>query len=217
MISGLCYHTQHYISLNLALVKASSSYLNLTSHRKKQPSPFKQTMRIELYLSTCHPRLKVASRGFKSGTRRKIYTRLNLRSPNVAWSFFKSLTKWADGEIPGFTGSWAVHSVWCFSPSQESKQKEALTRKQEKGKKRQQNQFEEEETKTELLARPKEYIVKFSFPSPAPLNPPILGVHCKCLSVKGFSLLVTTWDLFSLPKGVYTHYHIWLILITTCD
>lgn len=76
----------------------------------------------------------------------------------------------------------------------ESKQKEALTRKQEKGKKRQQNQFEEEETKTELLTRPKEYIVKFSFPSPAPLNPPILGVHSVTFGYPGQNLLFKDLD-----------------------
>ncbi|KAH9508029.1 ATP-binding cassette sub- F member 1 [Bulinus truncatus] len=58
----------------------------------------------------------------------------------------------------------------------EAKQKDFLTRKQEKGRKKQ-NQFEEEETKTELLTRPKDYVVKFSFPAPTPLNPPILGVY----------------------------------------
>ena len=29
----------------------------------------------------------------------------------------------------------------------------------------------------ELLQKPKEYIVKFSFPDPPPLQPPILGLH----------------------------------------
>ena len=28
----------------------------------------------------------------------------------------------------------------------------------------------------ELLARPREYKVKFSFPDPPPLNPPVLGL-----------------------------------------
>ena len=35
--------------------------------------------------------------------------------------------------------------------------------------------FVEDEKKQELLARPKEYIVKFNFPDPTPLQPPILG------------------------------------------
>ncbi|RUS87540.1 hypothetical protein EGW08_004716 [Elysia chlorotica] len=76
----------------------------------------------------------------------------------------------------------------------ESKQKEVLTRKQEKGKKRQQNQFEEDEVKTELLQRPKEYVVKFSFPSPAPLNPPILGVHSVTFGYPGQNLLFKDLD-----------------------
>ncbi|XP_017772292.1 PREDICTED: ATP-binding cassette sub-family F member 1 [Nicrophorus vespilloides] len=58
----------------------------------------------------------------------------------------------------------------------EKKQKEALTRKQEKNRTKMQKQ-EDEVTITELLQRPREYIVKFSFPEPPPLQPPILGLH----------------------------------------
>ncbi|XP_034490402.1 ATP-binding cassette sub-family F member 1 [Drosophila innubila] len=58
----------------------------------------------------------------------------------------------------------------------EKKQKESLTRKQEKNKTKQQKQ-DEDEGPQELLARPKEYIVKFRFPEPSQLQPPILGVH----------------------------------------
>ncbi|XP_017016003.2 ATP-binding cassette sub-family F member 1 [Drosophila takahashii] len=58
----------------------------------------------------------------------------------------------------------------------EKKQKESLTRKQEKNKSKQQKQ-DEDEGPQELLARPKEYIVKFRFPEPSQLQPPILGVH----------------------------------------
>ncbi|KAH8274419.1 hypothetical protein KR026_011561 [Drosophila bipectinata] len=58
----------------------------------------------------------------------------------------------------------------------EKKQKESLTRKQEKNKSKQQKQ-DEDEGPLELLARPKEYIVKFRFPEPSQLQPPILGVH----------------------------------------
>ncbi|BFZ26167.1 hypothetical protein BsWGS_29206 [Bradybaena similaris] len=75
----------------------------------------------------------------------------------------------------------------------ETKQKEVLTRKQEKGRKKQ-SQFEDEETKTELLAKPKEYIVKFSFPNPAPLNPPILGVHNVTFGYQGQNLLFKDLD-----------------------
>ncbi|BFG00427.1 ATP-binding cassette sub-family F member 1 [Drosophila madeirensis] len=57
----------------------------------------------------------------------------------------------------------------------EKKQKETLTRKQEKNKTKQQK--DEDEGPQELLARPKEYIVKFRFPEPSQLQPPILGVH----------------------------------------
>lgn len=36
---------------------------------------------------------------------------------------------------------------------------------------------EEDTPTTELLQKPKDYIVKFSFPDPPPLQPPILGLH----------------------------------------
>ncbi|XP_072226920.1 ATP-binding cassette sub-family F member 1 isoform X2 [Leuresthes tenuis] len=58
----------------------------------------------------------------------------------------------------------------------EKQTKEALTRKQQKGKKKG-NQEEESQDSTELLKRPKEYTVKFTFPNPPPLSPPILGLH----------------------------------------
>ncbi|KAI4817940.1 hypothetical protein KUCAC02_011309, partial [Chaenocephalus aceratus] len=59
----------------------------------------------------------------------------------------------------------------------EKQTKEALTRKQQKGKKKG-PQEEESQDATELLKRPKEYTVKFTFPNPPPLSPPILGLHC---------------------------------------
>ncbi|PSN49940.1 ATP-binding cassette sub-family F member 1 [Blattella germanica] len=58
----------------------------------------------------------------------------------------------------------------------EKKQKEALTRKQEKNRSKVQKS-EEDQGPTELLQKPREYIVKFSFPDPPPLQPPILGLH----------------------------------------
>lgn len=64
---------------------------------------------------------------------------------------------------------------------QEKKQKEALTRKQEKNRTKIQKQ-DEDVTATELLQKPKEYLVKFRFPEPPPLQPPILGVHSKWIS-----------------------------------
>ncbi|XP_075987252.1 ATP-binding cassette sub-family F member 1 [Anticarsia gemmatalis] len=59
----------------------------------------------------------------------------------------------------------------------EKKQKEALTRKQEKNRSKAQREDEDAAAPTALLQRPKEYIVKFSFPDPPPLQPPILGLH----------------------------------------
>ncbi|XP_038672558.1 ATP-binding cassette sub-family F member 1 isoform X2 [Scyliorhinus canicula] len=57
----------------------------------------------------------------------------------------------------------------------EKQTKEALTRKQQKGRKK--NQDEESNEAPELLKRPREYTVKFTFPNPPPLSPPILGLH----------------------------------------
>ncbi|CAN9504144.1 unnamed protein product [Ophioblennius macclurei] len=58
----------------------------------------------------------------------------------------------------------------------EKQTKDALTRKQQKGKKKG-GQEEESQEAPELLKRPKEYTVKFTFPNPPPLSPPILGLH----------------------------------------
>ncbi|XP_005113623.1 ATP-binding cassette sub-family F member 1-like, partial [Aplysia californica] len=75
----------------------------------------------------------------------------------------------------------------------ETKAKEAQTRKQERSKKKG-SQHEEEEGKTELLSKPRDYIVKFSFPNPAPLNPPILGVHSVTFGYEGQPLLFRELD-----------------------
>lgn len=61
------------------------------------------------------------------------------------------------------------------SKQAEAKTKEVLTRKQQKGRKVQQE--DEDAAPTELLQRPKDYMVKFEFPDPPPLQPPILGAH----------------------------------------
>ena len=66
---------------------------------------------------------------------------------------------------------------FSFGP-QEKQTKEALTRKQAKGKKKGGVEEESKES-TELLKRPKEYTVKFTFPNPPSLSPPILGLHSK--------------------------------------
>jgi len=59
----------------------------------------------------------------------------------------------------------------------ESKQKEALTRKQEKNRTKLTKNNDEDTGPTELLERPKEYLVKFSFPETSTLQPPILGLY----------------------------------------
>ncbi|XP_023210950.1 ATP-binding cassette sub-family F member 1-like [Centruroides sculpturatus] len=54
--------------------------------------------------------------------------------------------------------------------------KDALTRKQQKNKQKLHSEADDNGP-TELIKKPKDYIVKFSFPNPPPLNPPILGLH----------------------------------------
>ncbi|KAK9880978.1 hypothetical protein WA026_014329 [Henosepilachna vigintioctopunctata] len=66
----------------------------------------------------------------------------------------------------------------------EKKQKEALTRKQEKNRTKIQKQ-EEDTAPTELLQKPREYVVEFSFPEPPPLQPPILGLHGVTFAYEG--------------------------------
>lgn len=60
----------------------------------------------------------------------------------------------------------------------EKKQKEVLTRKQEKNRNKNQKN-DDDDAPQELLSKPKDYIVKFRFPDPPPLQPPILGIHSK--------------------------------------
>lgn len=67
------------------------------------------------------------------------------------------------------------HGLLPFSLIQEKQTKEVLTRKQQKC--RRKNQDEESQEPPELLKRPKEYTVRFTFPDPPPLSPPVLGLH----------------------------------------
>ncbi|XP_014206970.1 ATP-binding cassette sub-family F member 1 [Copidosoma floridanum] len=75
----------------------------------------------------------------------------------------------------------------------EKKQKETLTRKQEKNKTKLQKQ-EEDTGPAELLQKPKEYIVKFSFPDPPPLQPPILGLQNVTFAFEGHKPLFIDVD-----------------------
>uniref|UniRef100_A0A8C7G8X9 ATP-binding cassette, sub-family F (GCN20), member 1 n=1 Tax=Oncorhynchus kisutch TaxID=8019 RepID=A0A8C7G8X9_ONCKI len=75
----------------------------------------------------------------------------------------------------------------------EKQTKEALTRKQAKGKKK--GGVEEESLEaTELLKRPKEYTVKFTFPNPPSLSPPILGLHSVDFAFEGHKPLFKNVD-----------------------
>ncbi|XP_069491450.1 ATP-binding cassette sub-family F member 1 isoform X2 [Ambystoma mexicanum] len=73
------------------------------------------------------------------------------------------------------------------SKQAEKQTKEALTRKQQKGRKK--NPDEEANEPAELLKRPREYTVKFTFPNPPPLSPPILGLHGVDFGYEGQKLL----------------------------
>ncbi len=81
---------------------------------------------------------------------------------------------------PGLPTFLACELNTKLSQFQEKKQKEALTRKQQKGKKNKE-EFVEDQKPQELLQKPKEYVVKFTFPAPPPLAPPVLGLHCMLL------------------------------------
>merc|ERR1712002_1164209 len=59
----------------------------------------------------------------------------------------------------------------------ESKQKEALTRKQMKNQSKLNKNDDEDTGPVELLERPKEYTVRFRFPETSTLQPPILGLY----------------------------------------
>ncbi|XP_060721631.1 ATP-binding cassette sub-family F member 1 isoform X2 [Tachysurus vachellii] len=74
----------------------------------------------------------------------------------------------------------------------EKQTKEALTRKQQKGKKK--GQEEESHEAPELLKRPKEYTVKFTFPNPPPLSPPILGLYSVDFAYDGQKALFRNVD-----------------------
>jgi ATP-binding cassette subfamily F protein 1 len=65
----------------------------------------------------------------------------------------------------------------------EKKTKDSLSKKQEKGKKGKEDL--DDDKPVELLSRPKDYIVKFSFPDPPPLQPPILGLHNVTFAFEG--------------------------------
>jgi ATP-binding cassette subfamily F protein 1 len=58
----------------------------------------------------------------------------------------------------------------------EKKTKDTLSKKQEKGKKGGKEELDDDKP-VELLSRPKDYIVKFSFPDPPPIQPPVLGLY----------------------------------------
>lgn len=64
---------------------------------------------------------------------------------------------------------------------------------------------EEDDEPVELLTKPREYQVKFSFPNPPPLSPPILGAYGElefAYSYRKFNANVV--HLFAIRR------HIWL-------
>ena len=71
--------------------------------------------------------------------------------------------------------------LWPCGVVVDKQEKETKT---QQGKKQQKNRkkgdpTEDELEAVELLQKPREYVVKFTFPQPPKLNPPILGLYCK--------------------------------------
>lgn len=81
---------------------------------------------------------------------------------------------------------------------QEKKQKEVLTRKQEKnrGKTGKNAGMDDDDNAepTQLLQKPRDYNVKFSFPDPSPLQPPILGLH----SMFSLSIIINHYNKYTV-------------------
>ncbi|TRZ09068.1 hypothetical protein HGM15179_018043 [Zosterops borbonicus] len=95
-----------------------------------------------------------------------------------------------------FSGGWRMR-VSLASPKipnilQEKQTKEALTRKQQKCRRRAPDEGSAEAP--ELLRRPREYCVRFTFPNPPPLSPPILGLHGVDFGYEGQELLFKNLD-----------------------
>ncbi|XP_066031000.1 LOW QUALITY PROTEIN: ATP-binding cassette sub-family F member 1, partial [Chamaea fasciata] len=74
----------------------------------------------------------------------------------------------------------------------EKQTKEALTRKQQKCRRRRPAEGSAEAA--ELLRRPREYSVRFTFPEPPPLSPPVLGLHGVDFGYEGQELLFQNLD-----------------------
>ena len=73
--------------------------------------------------------------------------------------------------------------MFVFFCVQEQTQKRTLTQKQDKNRSKQ-PVYEEDDRPQELLEKPRDYVVKFTFPDPPPLSPPIIGLYgmCPCMS-----------------------------------
>jgi len=76
----------------------------------------------------------------------------------------------------------------------ESKQKEALTRKQMKNQSKLSKNDDEDTGPVELLERPKEYTVRFRFPEVSSLQPPILGLFNVSFGYEGQGQLFKNVD-----------------------
>uniref|UniRef100_UPI00358FD560 ATP-binding cassette sub-family F member 1 isoform X2 n=1 Tax=Myxine glutinosa TaxID=7769 RepID=UPI00358FD560 len=73
--------------------------------------------------------------------------------------------------------------------------RDTLTRKQQKGKGFAGNKdVIDQGARAELIKRPREYTVRFTFPDPPSLNPPILGLHGVEFGYKGQPLLFKNLD-----------------------
>merc|ERR1712029_55325 len=70
----------------------------------------------------------------------------------------------------------------------------ALTRKQQKNQSKLSKQDDEDTGPTELLERPKEYVVRFRFPDVSTLQPPILGLYNASFGYEGQGKLFKNVD-----------------------
>jgi ATP-binding cassette, subfamily F, member 1 len=76
----------------------------------------------------------------------------------------------------------------------EKKTKDNLSKKQEKGRSKAQKEEADDDKPLELLSKPKDYIVKFNFPDPPPLQPPILGLLNVTFNFEGQNSLFKNVD-----------------------
>ncbi|KAK2107040.1 ATP-binding cassette sub- F member 1 [Saguinus oedipus] len=89
---------------------------------------------------------------------------------------------------------WMMGNYMTFKKMYQQKQKELLKQYEKQEKKLKEQKDEESQEAPELLKRPKEYTVRFTFPGPPPLSPPILGLHGVTFGYEGQKPLFKNLD-----------------------